>query len=177
MAAFLGAKDLSRGAFVQMVKDHAFPDDALFMATTPAATRFDKFTFDEPFFLQSDGGRIFWPTGELKWRKMDGDSLRTVYLGDDAPPEGLDDFSEELKYLSRSKPADSDNGRFILWGARTDKENEWIEQQVPHRFEYPMQTSKYSRGRVALKTENWVDQSGYVRFSRYCDIEEIEGED
>ena len=174
MAAFLGAKDLSRVAFVQMVKDHAFPDDALFMATTPAATRFDKFTFDEPFFLQSDGGRIFWPTGELKWRKMDGDSLRTVYLGDDAPPAGLENFSEELEALPETNPV---AGRFILWGARTNKENEWIEQQVPHRFEYPMQTSKYSRGRVALKTENWVDRSGCVRFSRYCDIEEIEGED
>jgi len=78
--------------------------------------------------------------------------IRTVYLGNAAPPEGLKDhFSEN------GKPA-SKVGELILWGERTDTKNEWIEQQVPHRFAYPIPTALFSRGRAVIVIEHWIDQ-------------------
>jgi len=88
-----------------------------------------------------------------------------LYLGE-CPPEGLPDFSEELQGLhSRYKT-------FILWGERTELKDEWLEQQIPQRIRYPLQTKEYNRGRVVLTIEQWVDDYGIPRFSRYMGINE-----
>ena len=138
------------------------------MAFSPARAFFDYFRFDESYISATDQGRIFFPEGELKWRRAD-DLMRVVYLGKQAPPDGLEDYSPEMEGL---KPEKSE---FILWGVRTEKENEWIEQQVPHRFAYPVAGKKFARGRVALVVENWLDPAGMARFSRYHSLKELPG--
>ncbi|MDA3898207.1 MAG: CRISPR-associated protein Csx19 [Desulfobacteraceae bacterium] len=166
---FLHSKDFAPEDFVTFIRQCHFPEDALMMAFSPAESFFEKFKLDELYLKTTDQGRIFWDGGELKWRRVDG-QMRVVYLGKDTPPEGLDDFSDEMKELD-DKPDE-----LILWGIRTDTEPEWIEQQVPQRFAYPVSGNQYSRGRVAVVVENWLDSSGIVRLSRYQSLKEISGE-
>jgi hypothetical protein len=126
------------------------------MAFSPAESFFEKFKLDESFLKTTDQGRIFWVSGELKWRRVDG-QMRVVYLGKDSPPEGLDDFSDDTDELVRRLD------ELILWGVRSDTKPEWIEQQVPQRFNYPVSGNQYSRGRVAVVVENWLDSSKIIR--------------
>ena len=161
--------DLPPGDFLTVLKRFPFNEDNLLLAFSPAQFKFQRFSLDGPFLDATDQGRIFSPDGELKWRRV-GKHIRLVYLGNQMPPEGFTDHSKQLEPL---KPAQHD---LILWGIRTDTRDQWIEQQVPHRFSYPVTGKKYSRGRVALVIENWLDGSGFPVFSRYHHIKEIKGE-
>lgn len=165
--------------FLSLLQSMSFPDDALLMAFTPADFCFKKYIFDNSFISQSDQGRVFSPAGELCWRNI-GNMMRVVYLGDkgilsepsaDSPVlSKFINYSNELDTLSPSKR------QFILWGERVDTENEWLEQQIPHIFTYPVNTSDFSRGRVALKVEDWSNSAGIPKFSRYYSLIEIEGD-
>lgn len=166
--AWLCSGDLSPQEFVKLVQDHAWPTDSILMAFSPAEARLQQFTSPDGSFLsRTDQGRIFSPEGELRWRRL-SDEMRTVYLGD-SPPGGLPDCSAELDGLA---PAIR---QLLLWGVRTETDNEWLEQQVPHRFVYPVESARFARGRVALKVEDWKDSARISRFSRYHSIVEVEG--
>ncbi|MCR4289371.1 MAG: CRISPR-associated protein Csx19 [Candidatus Scalindua sp.] len=136
-----------------------------------AQAYFQKFTFDEDLFNQTTEGRIFSEEGEIKWRKI-GDTLRVVYLGVETPLSNLIEYTHELKCLE--KEYDS----FILWGQRYIKEgnlmNEWIEQQVPHRFVYPVVNNDARYDRLGIKIENWTDKEKIkeIKFNRYHSIVE-----
>jgi len=41
---------------------------------------------------------------------------------------------------------------------RNNKANEWIKQAVPHRFNYPVSSAEYSRGRVVIVVKHLVDE-------------------
>ena len=166
---YLCAKDLDTAQFVELTKNLSVSDDALLMAFSPAIARFVFYRFDPDFFTETEHGRIFSPEWELKWRRIDG-RIRTVYLGNADPPDGLDDHSSELAGLEH------DTGQIVLWGRRTDLEPEWVEQQVPKRFAYPISTETFSRGRVVLLVEQWKDSAGGIRFGRYTGIWEIPDE-
>jgi len=165
--AFLCADDLDVQQLTALIKNNAWPDDALIMAFAPGRFCFDFYEFDEAFLTETDQGRIFSDKGELRWRRMD-DLRRVVYLGE-APPAGMTDCSETLQ---GHKPEIMER---ILWGRRTDTQDEWIEQQTPHRFQYPVVENKFSRGYAVLKIENWVDATGVPRFARYHSLTEMEG--
>ena len=156
-------------SFIELVRKYPFPKDSLIMGFSPAEDRFEPYEYGEIFLKQTDQGRIFSQTRELKWRKIDT-HIRVVYLGEEAPPEGLDDFSEELSPLRDS------SSRFFLWGVRKETQTEWFEQMVPRRFKYPLSTRQYSPGRIVLITRDRIDQAGHVRLSRYHHIEETPGE-
>lgn len=164
----LCAADLTSADFLSIIESHAWPEDALLMAFTPTMSRFERLVFDRAFLSQTEEGRVFWPAGELKWRRIQ-ELLRVVYLGAPPAPPPLTDFSEELKGLSPCLR------QYLLWGVRTDTRNEWLEQQVPHRFSYPIETAKFSRGRAAIVVEDWTDKAGIPRFSRYHSIIEVTG--
>ncbi|GIW92208.1 MAG: hypothetical protein KatS3mg110_0249 [Pirellulaceae bacterium] len=120
-------------------------------------------------------GRIFSPTGELRWRLMEEpldaaglDSpppayYRCVYLGDNLQAlSDWTDLSSELEQLSRQKD------RVLLWGQQTNlASGEWIELRIPHRFRYPIAGTP--RG-VFLQIERWTDQVGRCHFIRYCNL-------
>ncbi len=163
---FLYSNDLNLEDFLNVVKNFSCPKNTILMAFSPSTAYFDFFHFDKKLLALTDQGRIFFPEGELKWRLCEN-QIRTVYMGYDHPPGGLVDYSSKMEGL---KPEISE---LILWGTRTDLENEWIEQRVPHRFVYPVTSRNYYRGRVALVIENWKDSSGLVKFSRYHSIKEI----
>lgn len=166
MMPFLYSNDLSTEKFIEVIKEYSIPAHALLMAFSPAEARFDTYRYDKGFLAATEQGRIFWPEGELKWRRL-ADLMRVVYLGNMLPPPGLIDFSSELEGLA------SGMSDVILWGARTDIRNEWIEQQVPRRFAYPISSNHYPRGRAAIATESWVDSAGRPRFARYHGLKEI----
>jgi hypothetical protein len=165
----LRANDLDIKDFIDTVRNYHFPDNALQMVFTPAEARFNFYNFDEFFLSITDQGRIFSPEGELKWRRVN-QILRAVYLGVAPGPEKLEDRSTELK------PLTSQYEEFFLWGVRTDLKDEWIEQQIPHRFVYPLDGKNYLRGRVTVIMESWVDVAGFPMFRRYHSIKEISGE-
>ena len=163
--SFLLQKDLGPDEFVDVVKKTSFPAGALMMAFSPAEARFEEFRFDEAFLKETEHGRIFSPDGELKWRRI-GSLARTVYLGDRNPPEGLDDFSRMLEGMSKN------TGEIVLWGVRNDKDGEWIEQKVPHRFAYPSSGERHPRSRAAVVVETWSSLNGANAFSRYHSLKE-----
>ncbi len=123
-------------------------------------------SYDEEFFAATEQGRIFSPGGELKWRSMNG-LQRVIYLGKDNISAELKDCSEKMESLEQR------DNELILWGVRTNKEPEWIEQQVPHRFSYPFSDDEYSRGRIVIEVESWCDSTGAPKFSRYRRLKEI----
>ncbi len=166
---FLHSKDFALEEFIAFICRCRFPENTLMIAFSPAEMFFDLFRFDESFLKTTDQGRIFWAGGELKWRCVDG-QIRVVYLGTEEPPTGLDDHSHEINGLK------SNTHELILWGIRTNKQLEWIEQQVPQRFVYPVSGNQYSQGRVAVVVENWLDSLEIVQFSRYQSLKEISGE-
>lgn len=169
----LFAKDFSTQEFISFVNNGQWPEKSILMAFYPDSFKFKTIGSDNVLSSDTEEGRIFWPEGELRWRKIE-QGMRVVYIGDDTPPLDLDNFSTEMDGLQPEKE------EFFLWGIRTDKnkeedDDEWIEQQVPHRFVYPVSGEEYSRGRVKLIVEKWVDNSGFARFSRYHSLEECKG--
>ena len=166
---FLHTKDFIPRDFISFMKKCNLQEDALMMAFSPAEAFFAKVKMDETFLQSTDQGRIFWPGGEIKWRRLD-EQIRVVYLGTEGPPAGLDDHSHEVSGMIRR------TNELILWGVRSDKKSEWIEQQVPQRFDYPIAGEKHSRGRVAIVVENWLNESEITYFSRYHSLKEIPGE-
>lgn len=169
----LCSKDMNTEEFIQLVQTYYQPNQNLIlMAFSPTKAVFEplKPEVQASFLRETDQGRIFSPKGELKWRRMDG-KIRVVYLGDAPSPQELTDFSSETDKLEARQ------SELILWGVRTDIQNEWIEQQIPQRFKYPITGKPIFRGRVRLVTEDWLDSYGFVRFSRYHSLEEIPGEE
>lgn len=170
---FLHSNDLITDDFISLVQKFTWPEGALLMAFSPSNAYFDLFRFDESFLLTTDQGRIFSPEGELRWRRLSA-QVRVVYLGNVSPPVGLIDCSSKTKGLV------SKESEVILWGKRTKLEgkwiNEWLEQQVPHRFVYPVSGKDTDHGRVVLVVENWLDSAGLARFSRYKSLKETSGE-
>lgn len=172
---FLQVKDLAKEAFADLIHQYhmhameSFNTLPLLLAFSPAKAVFEPLEPDESFFKTTEQGRIFSPEGELKWRLVN-DQIRVVFLGDIEPPEGLIDRSSELENLVK------DSAELILWGEWRDSNRAWIEQQVPHRFQYPISSKNYSRGRAAIEIENWNDTFGFPRFSRYYCLKEISGE-
>jgi hypothetical protein len=116
-------------------------------------------------------GRIFSPSGELKWRVLPAlgeRSCRVVFLGDwaSAALEALP-LREELAALSR------DEATYPLWGQQTKHTpGEWIDLRIPHRLRYPVDAETPARGRVIakVKVEIWKDRRGEPQFIRLCDL-------
>lgn len=163
--ANLLAADIDTDRFIDLVRNHPWPENTYLIGFAPGRARFERFRFDPEFLSCSDQGRIFSPQGELRWRRID-DLVRTVYLGEPPLPLVLEDYSHELAGLNPVVAG------LLLWGRRTDSSDEWIEQQIPLRLQYPIDTADYPRGRVELVLERWVDNVGLPRFSRYHSLAE-----
>ncbi len=166
---YLFAGDLPDDEATSFANAMVLTESSILMAFYPDRFTLKTITPEEIVLEKSEQGRIFSPESELQWRRIGG-KLRLVYLGEMSPPEGLEDCSKELDGLEQEKK------ELLLWGKRTDLENEWIEQQVPVRFTYPITGNQFSKGRVKLVVEQWIDPSGHARFSRYQTLEEMEGE-
>jgi hypothetical protein len=123
-------------------------------------------------------GRIFAPSGELRWRIIERPSVlepgrcRAVFLGRSDWLPGLLTARDELERL-RMVPVP---GTTLLWGQRTaHSEGDWIELRIPHRFRYPVEVSPVAATGdrpvgVQVLTESWIDRSGQSHFLRLCDL-------
>jgi hypothetical protein len=196
--AYLCTGDISTGQLLEVIHAHCRKEDRFLMAFSPDKAKLEKITYrtfsdrwldigfsfgncwgwrsrrkseqcDDAFLSATEQGRIFSPDGELRWRKL-GETLRTVYLGYPPISNVLTDCSDELENLSPTKR------KLLLWGKRTGHYSKWLEQQMPHNFDYPIDSSEFPRGRVALVVEQWVDAAGIPKFSRYHSIDEVQGE-
>lgn len=167
--AYLRTGDISPVEFGECIGKFDWPTPPFLMAFSPARALLYRFT---PALLgqmkDTEQGRIFSPAGELRWRVI-GESLRVVYLGEEPGPESLSDCSGELNGLSPQSRT------LLLWGERTNADDEWLEQQVPHRFAFPIEKKAFSRGRAAVVVEDWLDAGGLPRFSRYRELIEVKG--
>jgi len=168
--ACLFANTVDLDQFLRVIKDCQHLENGVLMSFSPARAVFEKFHLKEKDLLQTQEGRIFAEPGEIKWRRMDR-NMRMVYLGAHHNFDNLNDYSEYLKPVIEKRRSD-----IILWGERTHLKNEWIEQQVPHRFNYPIDGKLFAKGRVAIVVENFFDNSGVALFSRFCGVKEIKGE-
>ncbi len=125
---------------------------------------------------QAWAGRLFAPSGELRWRVLPalGDGcVRTVFLG--RQPWGtarvLKDRSDGLSGMNRRDES------ALLWGQITPRTpDEWLELRIPHRFRYPVEARTPTTGRVGVRArlEVWEDSRGEPQFVRLCDLEAYE---
>lgn len=162
------SQDLSTESFVEVINEVPWPEGSLLLAFTPAEAHLKTFAFNAEFLKATDQGRIFGPFGECRWRLIQG-KRRVVYLGEPFSSLHLEDHSYNLENLTAHHDEE-----LILWGVRNDLKDEWLEQQVPQRFRYPLTGPVVSRGRVVLKIEHWRDANGLPHFSRYHSLKEIE---
>jgi hypothetical protein len=116
-------------------------------------------------------GRIFSPSGELKWRQLPAlgeRCCRVVFLGQwDGPALERLPVREELAFLRPGKV------EYPLWGQQTAQTpGEWIDLRIPHRLRYPVVTETPTEGRLIayLKVELWKDERGEPQFVRLCDL-------
>lgn len=163
------AGDLDSQALMQFLGGQAWPKETLCMVFAEDAFRFEPFQGPADFLLRTEQGRVFCTWGECRWRRL-GARMRTVYLGAACNVEKMEDMSEKLQGLTRVEYC------LFFWGVRTDLDQEWIEQQVPHRFTFPIATGQYPWGRVRLVLEEWRDGGGMPHFSRFHHLEETKGE-
>jgi hypothetical protein len=168
--ACLFANTVDFEQFIRVIKSCQHMENGVLMSFSPAQNVFEKFHLKEKELLKTQEGRIFAESGEIKWRRIDRD-MRMVYLGAQQDFDCLNDHSKHLKPVIEKRRSD-----IILWGERTHLENEWIEQQVPHRFNYPIDGNLFAKGRVAIEVENFFDNRGVALFSRFCRVKEIKGE-
>jgi hypothetical protein len=124
----------------------------------------------EAVLRRSFAGRLFSPSGELRWRVLPslGECCcRVVFLGTvDAIPGRLEP-RDELAGLK------AETRHYLLWGQRTERSGDaWIELRIPHRFHYPVDAPEPGQGRVGVKAELevWCDGQGEPQLMRLCDL-------
>lgn len=164
LACQASASDLNR-----IVSRHTWSEDALLLAFSMNRFWFEPMNDQAEYLMETDQGRIFSPQGELKWRLVDK-NYQLVYLGENGPSEFVEDYSHELQGLTLFTKS------LFLWGERTNLEREWIEQQVPHRFDYPVKTNIHKKGRIKLLIQEWQNNAGAPCFSRYHSLQEVKGD-
>jgi len=165
----LYAQDFTLDTFVSLGLALEWPEESLSMAFSPTRALFQRLEKRAELFQTTDQGRIFSHQGEFKWRRVHR-VVRAVYLGTPLPGLNMTDHSRLLAGLR------AERGQVLLWGVRTELENEWLEQQVPQRFHYPLNTARFPRGRVALVLEHWLNEHNLPQFSRYHSLAEIKDE-
>lgn len=116
-------------------------------------------------------GRIFSPSGELKWRVLPAlgeRPCRTVFLGD-WPLAVL----ELLPLRSQLNGLAREAAEYPLWGQMTPHTpSEWVDLRIPHRLRYPVQAETPKQGRIIaiVHVEIWKDRRGEPQFIRLCDL-------
>jgi len=122
---------------------------------------------------RAQAGRLFAPSGELKWRVLPAPApprCRLVFLGDRDWLPGRLETCDELERLFMTSSIEST----ILWGQKTStSEDDWIELRIPHRFRYPVAEIAAGPGGgigVKLWTEVWSDRWGEPQFIRLREL-------
>jgi hypothetical protein len=122
---------------------------------------------------QAQAGRLFAPSGELKWRVLPTPApprCRVVFLGNPDWLPGRLHVRDELDRLGMTSSVES----AILWGQKTGaSDGDWIELRIPHRFRYPVSELDAAPGGgvgVRVWTEVWCDRAGDPHFIRLRDL-------
>jgi hypothetical protein len=116
-------------------------------------------------------GRIFAPSGELKWRVVSGPAgslWRCVFLGRADWIGNRLTRRDELADLRRA------TNRVLLWGQKSQASPDaWIELRIPHRFRYPVTVlPEMLSGPIGVQAEVelWTDSRGEPHFVRLVDL-------
>ncbi len=126
----------------------------------------------EPLLPRVTSGRVFAPSGELKWRNLPslGERCwRAVFIGDRWPASGFNAMQEatDLTALSLERVT------YPLWGQQTRRTpGDWIDLRIPHRLRYPVRSMAPDQGRLITKIELelWKDTDGEPQFIRMCNL-------
>jgi hypothetical protein len=121
---------------------------------------------------EATAGRLFAPSGELRWRVLPAlraTCCRTVYLGDPGWAPATLAERDELAGLTPRR------GSALLWGRQSPQTpDEWVELRVPHRFKYPLTGPAAENVQAVL--EVWEDARGEAHFVRLCDLVAHQGD-
>ncbi len=118
------------------------------------------------FLPRVTAGRVFAPSGELRWRVLPALGSRTcrvVFLGD--AWVGLESLTLRPDLNGLTAVDES----YPLWGQQTQATpEEWIELRIPHRLRYPVSCGAPGQGRIVaqLRVQLWKDRLGEVQFLR-----------
>lgn len=127
----------------------------------------------EGFLPRVIAGRVFSPSGELRWRVLPAlgeRSCRVVFLGEPWGGAGIGSLQSRNE-LDGLTPVDR---RYPLWGQQTHiTPGEWIELRIPHRLRYPISSGTSGQGRViaTLRVQLWKNRRGEVQFLRLCSLD------
>jgi len=131
---------------------------------------------DAELLSRATAGRLFAPSGELRWRKLPAlgkKSCRTVFLGDSAwAPARLSPRSELESMTCTTRKS-------LLWGQQTaSTPDAWIQLSIPHRLNYPVDPPDPAWRRVAVQAtlEIWIDTTGVPHFVRLVDLHACKGD-
>lgn len=124
------------------------------------------------FLRRASSGRVFAPSGELRWRVLPalGDHpVRVVFLGENWSGSSLNGLAArtELQGLVRSEET------YPLWGQQTQAtQDAWVELRIPHRLHYPVDVGGTDRGRIIVRlgVQLWKDRRGVVQLLRLCSL-------
>lgn len=138
-----------------------------------AAGRLPATLMGREVLARTQAGRIFAPSGELKWRNFhtpDAPCCRLVFLGESDWLPGRLVIRDELDRIGMTASIES----AILWGQKTGpSDGDWIELRIPHRFRYPVPDIAAGPGGgigVKIRTEVWSDRWGEPHFIRLRDL-------
>jgi len=166
--AYLHHADYSGNDFVDRLKSIVYPDEKIW-AWIENPDQW-KFGFLEDVVLEeSERGRVFSESGELKWRRLKDNIWRVVFLGTNqwTGVQNMQDASHLLQDLE-VKTEDQ-----ILWGEFKPHIKKWVELRIPHKFNYPVEKGP----NVCLTVEVWRSKKdGHVHFQRYYGLKPVEEE-
>lgn len=154
----LSTRDCSAAELVRLIAEASRPG-ALRIVETPAELTFERAV--APLQNPGERGRVFDEQGELRWRKLEPDRYRVVYLGEDAGPAGMEDCTAELAGLERRE------FEVVLWGSYVARRGAFLDQSIQADLRYPLEAPK-ARQRAKLKGWHYVGADGAVAFSRYA---------
>ncbi|MFN8578239.1 MAG: hypothetical protein U0354_15485 [Candidatus Sericytochromatia bacterium] len=163
---YLQSKDLNLEELEDLIKNLKKDDFKYLFQSRLKNYDYDYFNIDIIKAHELNSLNLFSNTGELKVRKLEDNLYRCVYLGEKNINLNLDDFSSEMKYIKEEEIFT------ILWGENRPNQDNFIEQTIPHEFNYPIDLKQLkSNQRVVLKQILYLNSYGNPEFIRNYDLE------
>jgi len=163
---FVKSRDLKKSEFFELLKSLKTEDFNFMIQTSAQSYEFTYFEKEKLQAEQIETLNLFSREGELKIRKLDLDLFRVVYFGEsDFKPDWVN-IAGEFVFSERKKV------KIILWGESKEDQDFFVEQTIPHYFNYPVsKNNEKENQRVLLIQEVFYDEWGNVSFVRNYDLE------
>ena len=126
-------------------------------------------------------GRVFSPTMEVRWRKVEEDAYDVLILSEqDISEEGFQPIGEHWRAVRK----ELDKSGFYLWGTHRPRQEEtwrghserpyWLEVRIPKPLHYPIQAAGAEESFPRVGYYLYLDASDVVRFIRLAEVKDEE---